>query len=163
MPACYAVVSKTEKDVTLVAVLRDSVATWSGSGARNGAGNALCRRRSRSKRVAWIGQVTPEAIASELADRERIAPLTMFNVLRMQMDELGFVTDYRVCALCELPKVVFRAASRLETIVSRKTGAPATLSPSKVAYVPIADVRWALPQTAASRAFGNLGACPSDA
>ena len=27
MPACYAVVSKTEKDVTLVAVLRDSVAT----------------------------------------------------------------------------------------------------------------------------------------
>jgi 2-haloacid dehalogenase len=55
--------------------------------------------------------VTPEAIASELADRERIAPLTMFNVLRMQMDELGFVTDYRVCALCELPKVVFRAAA----------------------------------------------------
>jgi 2-haloacid dehalogenase len=50
-------------------------------------------------------------MVSELADRERFAPLTLFKLLRMQMDELGFVPDYRVHALSELPKVVFRAAS----------------------------------------------------
>jgi 2-haloacid dehalogenase len=46
-----------------------------------------------------------------LTDPERIAPLTMFKMLREQMDELGFVPDYRVHALSDLPKVVFRTAS----------------------------------------------------
>lgn len=71
----------------------------------------VCGAKSFGLQVAWIEHVTPEAIKSELADRERIAPLTMFKMLREQMDELGFVPDYRIRALSELPKVVFRAAS----------------------------------------------------
>jgi hypothetical protein len=52
MPACYAVVSKTEKDVTLVAVLRDSVATMVRVGsaerpAMHFAGGARARSGSR--------------------------------------------------------------------------------------------------------------------
>jgi 2-haloacid dehalogenase len=71
----------------------------------------VCGAKSFGLQVAWIEHVPPEAMVSELADRERFAPLTLFKLLRMQMDELGFVPDYRVHALSELPKVVFRAAS----------------------------------------------------
>lgn len=56
--------------------------------------------------VAWIERVTSAALASELVDLERIAPLTMFKMLRTQLDELGFVPDYRIHALSELPAVV---------------------------------------------------------
>ena len=56
--------------------------------------------------VAWIERVTPAALASELADVARIAPLTMFKMLRTQLDELGFVPDHRIRALSDLPAVV---------------------------------------------------------
>jgi 2-haloacid dehalogenase len=67
--------------------------------------------KSFGLQVAWIDHVTPEAMKSELADRERIAPLTIFKMLREQMDILGFVPDYRIRALSDLPKVVSRAES----------------------------------------------------
>jgi 2-haloacid dehalogenase len=71
----------------------------------------VCGAKSFGLQVAWIEHVSPEAMKNELADPERISPLTMFKMLREQMDELGFVPDYRVHALSELPKVVFGTAS----------------------------------------------------
>lgn len=56
--------------------------------------------------VAWIERVTPTALASELADVKRIAPLTLFKMLRTQLDELGFAPDHRIRALSDLPAVV---------------------------------------------------------
>ena len=70
-----------------------------------------CGAKSFGLQVAWIEHVTPQAIKSELADPLRIAPLTMFKMLREQMDNLGFVPDYRVRALSDLPQVVLRADS----------------------------------------------------
>lgn len=62
--------------------------------------------KSFGLQVAWIERVTPEAMKNELADPARITPLTMFKMLREQMDTLGFAPDYRVRALSELPKIV---------------------------------------------------------
>ncbi|MDA9402490.1 haloacid dehalogenase type II [Bradyrhizobium sp. CCBAU 45389] len=55
--------------------------------------------------VAWIERVTPEAMALACVENELVAPLTMFRAIRTQMDELGFVPDYRVRALSELPGI----------------------------------------------------------
>jgi 2-haloacid dehalogenase len=65
-----------------------------------------CGAKSFGLNVAWIERVTPEAMAQACAGSEMIAPLTMFRALRMQMDELGFVPDYRIRGLSELPGVV---------------------------------------------------------
>ena len=65
-----------------------------------------CGAKSFGLNVAWIERVTPEAMAQACANSEMVAPLTMFRALRMQMDELGFVPDYRIRGLSELPKVV---------------------------------------------------------
>jgi 2-haloacid dehalogenase len=65
-----------------------------------------CGAKSFGLNVAWIERVTPEAMAEACANSEMVAPLTMFRALRMQMDELGFVPDYRIRGLSELPKVV---------------------------------------------------------
>ena len=53
-----------------------------------------------------IERVTPAAIADELLRRDRIAPLTLFKLLRTLPDELGFVPDYRIRALSDLPAIV---------------------------------------------------------
>jgi 2-haloacid dehalogenase len=52
--------------------------------------------------TAWIERVTPEAMAEACREGDLIPPLTMFKALRMQMDELGFVPDYRVHGLSAL-------------------------------------------------------------
>ena len=65
-----------------------------------------CGAKSFGLNVAWIERVTPEAMAQACANSEMVAPLTMFRALRMQMDELGFVPDYRIHGLSELPKIV---------------------------------------------------------
>jgi 2-haloacid dehalogenase len=65
-----------------------------------------CGAKSFGLNVAWIERVTPEAMALACVNSELIPPLTMFKALRMQMDELGFVPDYRIRALSELPGVV---------------------------------------------------------
>jgi 2-haloacid dehalogenase len=65
-----------------------------------------CGAKSFGLNVAWIERVTPAALSGDLTQLERIAPLTLFKMLRMQMDELGFVPDHRIRALSELPAVV---------------------------------------------------------
>jgi 2-haloacid dehalogenase len=52
--------------------------------------------------TAWIERVTPEAVAEAFQKSDLIPPLTMFMALRMQMDELGLVPDYRVRGLSAL-------------------------------------------------------------
>jgi 2-haloacid dehalogenase len=58
--------------------------------------------------VAWIERVSPEAMALACVENELVAPLTMFKAIRTQMDELGFVPDYRVRSLSELPAIAPR-------------------------------------------------------
>ena len=56
--------------------------------------------------VAWIERVTPEAMALACLESETLPPLTMFKILRTQMDELGFEPDHRIHSLAELPALV---------------------------------------------------------
>ena len=56
--------------------------------------------------VAWIERVPPAALVRELGQLDRIAPLTLFKILRTQPDELGFAPDHRVSALADLPAIV---------------------------------------------------------
>jgi len=65
-----------------------------------------CGAKAFGLSVAWIERVTPEAIALACIESETIAPLTMFKVLRTQMDELGFAPDHRIRSLAELPGIV---------------------------------------------------------
>jgi 2-haloacid dehalogenase len=57
-------------------------------------------------KVAWIERVTPEAMALACTDSEVVPPLTMFQAIRTQMDELGFAPDHRVRSLSELAAIV---------------------------------------------------------
>jgi 2-haloacid dehalogenase len=66
----------------------------------------VCGAKSFGLNVAWIERTTPAALVSELVDKDHVAPLTMFKMLRTQMDELGFVPDYRIRALAELPAII---------------------------------------------------------
>ncbi len=66
----------------------------------------VCGAKAYGLTVAWIERVTPEAMALECIKSDVVAPLTMFKALRMQMDELGLVPDYRIRALSDLPKLV---------------------------------------------------------
>ncbi|WP_315832414.1 haloacid dehalogenase type II [Bradyrhizobium prioriisuperbiae] len=66
----------------------------------------VCGAKSFGFNVAWIERVTPAALASALVDLDAIAPLTLFKMLRTQMDELGVAPDHRVGALSELPALV---------------------------------------------------------
>lgn len=66
----------------------------------------VCGAKSFGFNVAWIERVTPAALASALVDLDAIAPLTLFKMLRTQMDELGVAPDHRVGTLSELPTLV---------------------------------------------------------
>jgi 2-haloacid dehalogenase len=66
----------------------------------------VCGAKSFGLNVAWIERITPAALANELAERDRIAPLTMFKLLRTQLEELGFAPDHRIRTLSELPAIV---------------------------------------------------------
>jgi 2-haloacid dehalogenase len=70
----------------------------------------VCGAKAFGLQVAWIERVTPTALAGELADRRQIAASAVFGIFRTQMDELGFVPDYRLRALAELPQIVSGAA-----------------------------------------------------
>jgi len=70
----------------------------------------VCGAKSFGLQVAWIQHETPESMTRELAKPERIAPLTIFKILREQMDELGFVPDHHIRTLSELPELVFGSA-----------------------------------------------------
>jgi len=66
----------------------------------------VCGAKSFGFNVAWIERVTPAALASALVDLDAIAPLTLFKMLRTQMDELGVAPDHRVGSLSELPALL---------------------------------------------------------
>ena len=65
-----------------------------------------CGAKAFGLNVAWIERVTPEAMALACVKSDVVAPLTMFKVIRTQMDELGLQPDYRIHALSELPDLV---------------------------------------------------------
>jgi 2-haloacid dehalogenase len=66
----------------------------------------VCGAKAFGLNVAWIERVTPEAMALACLESETLPPLTLFKILRTQMDELGVVPDHRIHALAELPALV---------------------------------------------------------
>ena len=71
-----------------------------------------CGAKAFGLNVAWIERVTPEAMALACLESETLPPLTMFKILRTQMDELGFEPDHRIHSLSELPALVSAQVSR---------------------------------------------------
>jgi 2-haloacid dehalogenase len=65
-----------------------------------------CGAKAFGLNVAWIERVTPQAMALACVESNFLPPLTMFKVLRTQMDELGVAPDYRIHSLSELPALV---------------------------------------------------------
>jgi 2-haloacid dehalogenase len=65
-----------------------------------------CGAKAFGLNVAWIERVTPEAMALAFVKSDVVSPLTMFNAIRTQIDELGLKPDYRIHALSELPGLV---------------------------------------------------------
>jgi 2-haloacid dehalogenase len=65
-----------------------------------------CGAKNVGLKVAWIERVTPLSLAEELTVHDRVAPLTMFKALRMQMEEFGLEPDYRIRNLSELLTLV---------------------------------------------------------
>ena len=68
-----------------------------------------CGAKAFGLNVAWIERVTPEAMALACVESETLPPLTMFKILRTQMDELGVAPDHRIHSLSELPALVSAA------------------------------------------------------
>lgn len=65
-----------------------------------------CGAKAFGLKVAWIERVTTDDMALACAKNDLVPPLTMFKVIRMQMDELGFEPDYRIKALADLPELL---------------------------------------------------------
>ena len=68
-----------------------------------------CGAKAFGLNVAWIERVSPEAMALACIESELLPPLTMFNAIRTQMDELGLAPDHRIHTLSELPDLVARS------------------------------------------------------
>jgi len=66
----------------------------------------VCGAKSFGLNVAWIERVRPETLARNLGQLDRVAPLTFFQILRTQLDELGFAPDHRISTLADLPAIV---------------------------------------------------------
>jgi 2-haloacid dehalogenase len=66
----------------------------------------VCGAKAFGLNVAWIERVTPEAMAQACMKNDVVAPLTMYQTIRTQMDELGLQPDHRIRALAELPDLV---------------------------------------------------------
>jgi 2-haloacid dehalogenase len=66
----------------------------------------VCGAKAFGLNVAWIERLTPEAMAQACVKNDLVAPLTMYQALRTQMDELGLEPDHRIRALAELPGLV---------------------------------------------------------
>jgi 2-haloacid dehalogenase len=65
-----------------------------------------CGAKAFGLNVAWIERVTPEAMALAVVKSDVVPPLTIFNAIRTQMDELGLKPDYRIHALSQLPALI---------------------------------------------------------
>ena len=70
-----------------------------------------CGAKAFGLKVAWIERVTADMTTKACVKNDMVPPLTMFKAIRMEMDELGLVPDYHICALTEQPEPV-RTASR---------------------------------------------------
>ena len=66
----------------------------------------VCGAKAFGFKVAWIERVSPKAMAAAFRRCETVAPLTMFQALRQQMDELGYAPNFRISALSDLAGVV---------------------------------------------------------
>ena len=66
----------------------------------------VCSHIAQIRASTWIERVSPEAMALACLESETLPPLTMFKILRTQMDELGFEPDHRIHSLAELPALV---------------------------------------------------------
>jgi len=66
--------------------------------------------KSFGLKVAWIERATPDMVAKEVAGSEVVAPGTMYKILRMGMETMGYEPDYRIRALSDLPAIVNKAA-----------------------------------------------------
>jgi 2-haloacid dehalogenase len=89
-PEAYALV-ETHLSIAPADVLFVSSNPWDAAGAK-----------SFGFTTTWIERVPPAAMAEALTKGDPVSPLTMFKALRMQMDELGVVPDYRVHGLSAL-------------------------------------------------------------
>jgi 2-haloacid dehalogenase len=89
-PEAYALV-ETHLGIAPADVLFVSSNPWDAAGAK-----------SFGFTTAWIQRVPAAAMAEALTKGDPVSPLTMFKALRMQMDELGVVPDYRVHGLSAL-------------------------------------------------------------
>jgi 2-haloacid dehalogenase len=60
--------------------------------------------KSAGFHVAWIERITPQGMAEACRVSHTVSPVTMFQALRMQMDELGLVPSYRIHGLLALAR-----------------------------------------------------------
>ena len=56
--------------------------------------------------VSWIERVTPGVLAKDISSRDVVGPSTMFNILRMQLDNFDMEPDHRLTSLTDLTKLV---------------------------------------------------------
>lgn len=69
-----------------------------------------CGAKSFGLKVAWIERATPAMVAQEVAAADVAGPGTMYKILRMGMESLGYEPDYRISALSDLPAILKAAA-----------------------------------------------------
>jgi 2-haloacid dehalogenase len=68
-----------------------------------------CGAKSFGMRVAWIERATPAMVSREVQEADIVGPGTMYKILRLGMETLGFEPDHRISSLSELPAIVRRA------------------------------------------------------
>lgn len=70
----------------------------------------ICGAKSFGLQVAWIERVTPSQISHEVNSAEIVGPGTMYKILRLGMETLGFEPDHRISSLSALPSILKKAA-----------------------------------------------------
>ena len=93
-PEAYSLI-EDRLGVTLAEVMFVSSNPWDAIGAKSVGLNSV-----------WIERVSPEAMADACQFADLVPPLTLFQALRMQMDELGVAPDYRVHGLSALAELL---------------------------------------------------------
>lgn len=81
--------------------------------------------KSYGFQVAWIERVPAEALQTEIRAADTIGPSTMFKVLRMRPDELGFAPDIRIHSLTDL--IALNGSTTPATPMGITVRAPAVL------------------------------------
>ncbi len=66
----------------------------------------VCGAKAFGLNVAWIERITPEMMAADCERCDVVAPATMFRAIRQQMDELGYLPDFRIPSLAGLVGVL---------------------------------------------------------